>query len=82
MSPTRWTPCGDLTVACCVRDGSLQSEDLEVKEEEILRNTADRLGDLLPGMKWRMAKLDTSQEANDQLMDRESSVFGSAIGQG
>ncbi|CAI5711704.1 unnamed protein product [Peronospora destructor] len=46
------------------------------------RNTEERMVDLLTGLAEQMAKLEESQEAKEHPMDRESSVFGSAIGQG
>ena len=83
MPPTRWAPPrGPKTVAGHERTGSLQSDDLEVKVEAMSRNTNYRLVDLLTGLAERIVKQEASQEAKDQLLERESSVIGSVIGQG
>uniref|UniRef100_A0AAV1T532 Integrase catalytic domain-containing protein n=1 Tax=Peronospora matthiolae TaxID=2874970 RepID=A0AAV1T532_9STRA len=64
------------------RASSLQGENLEVKAEAVPGNTEQRMLDLLTGLAERMAKLEASQGTKDQPMDKESSVFGSAIGLG
>ena len=74
---------GPRTVTGRERVRSLQGEDLEVNAEAMPWNTEKRLlDDLLVGLAERMAKLEASQGAKDQLMDKKSRVFGSAIGLG
>ena len=64
------------------RFGSLQGKELYVKAEAMTRSTDDSLVDHLTGLVKRMDKLEASQEAEDQLVDWESNLFGLAIGQG
>lgn len=55
---------------------------LEVKAEVMPQNTEETLVDPMTRQAERITKLEASQEAKEQKMDRDSSVFGSAIGQG
>ncbi|CAH0490124.1 unnamed protein product [Peronospora farinosa] len=88
MSPTDYAAHGveptaePRTVTGRERASSLQGEDLKVKAEAVPRNTEERMLDLLTRLAERMAKLDASQGAKDQPIDKESSVVGSAIGLG
>ena len=70
------------TVTGRERANSLQGEGLEVKAEALPQTTEEIMLDLLTELAQPMDKLEASQGAKDQPMDKESSMFRSSMGLG